>query len=426
MTPPLARRGAWWAIAGVTAAALALRSIGISGQLLIDDDRAVGETALNFLATGWPGPTMWNHPRLRDLLVSASLAALGHGPWGLKLWSVLLGTASVAATGALVLAVSGDAAAAVIAAALLAIDPLHLDFSRQAINDVYSGFFSVAAVLALLRYRSTRAPTWIAAAGLLLGLGIASKWSVAFPVGAAALAVLARELRDAPRRSDAAAEVALFASGLVLLPLAVYLLTFLPWFGRGHGFLEWVRLQHAMAVETATHTGYDGTKLPGYPGEVVSAVRWFTTPVWYVDFVPPPDAPGHPAGVLLSGVANPIACLAALPAAALAGWRAWRARDGAAAWLALLFLGAWLPFVLVPRPVWTNSAVGVFPFAFALVGWAAARAHRRRPVAARALLAGALAISAVLWPAAIGRSNPVTDRVLHALVPARAFDRRMP
>jgi dolichyl-phosphate-mannose-protein mannosyltransferase len=421
---PLAARGAAIALAAVVLAALALRAAGLSGQPLVPDDGAVGQTAVNFVEQGWPEPTMWNHPRLRDLLVYASIQALGPGPWGLKLWSVLLGALSVPALAALVLLLTGSAGAAALAAGLLAIDPLHVDFSRQAINDVYLSAFPVAAIAALLRYRETRAPAWVAAAGVALGLGLASKWSAPFPVGVAAVLVLVPALREAEGWRARTAELALFAGCLVALPAAIYLLTFAPWFSRGHGLVEWLRLQGAMARETATHVGYAGTKLPGYPGEIVSALRWFVSPTWYVDYIPPPPPTPPTEGIFVVALGNPLSWLATLPAAAWAGWRAWRERDAAAGWLLALFLAAYLPFVLVPRPVWPNSALAVLPFQAALVGWAAWRLHRRLALPVRIWAAAALGLAALLWLPAMGLRSPVPDRLVKALVAPETLDPR--
>jgi 4-amino-4-deoxy-L-arabinose transferase-like glycosyltransferase len=423
MTPTApARQRAWIAFGAILAAALALRVAGLSSQPLIADDGAVGQTARAFVEHGWPEPTMWNHPRLRDALVYLSLDALGEGAWGLKAWSVLFGFLSVPAIALLVHLVTGSALAAAFAAALLAVDPLHLDFSRQAINDVYLALFPVAAVVLLLRYRDARAVRWLAAAGVCLGLGVASKWNALFPVAVAAALVLVPALRREPSWRGCAAELAAFAGCLVALPLAIYLLTFAPWFAGGHDLSEWLRLQLVMARETSLHVGYPGTKLPGYPGEIVSALRWFVAPTWYVDYVPP-VAPAA-EGVFVVGVGNPVTWLATLPAAAWAAWRAVRARDGAAGWLLALFLASYLPFVIVPRPIWTNSALSVLPFHAALVGWAAARLHARARTPVRIWAAAALATAAVLWLPALGTRSGPSDRALRALLSPAALDPR--
>jgi dolichyl-phosphate-mannose-protein mannosyltransferase len=419
--PAPAPRSVGLALAALFVGALALRALGLGAQPLIGDDRMVLETARNFVELGWPEPTMWNHPRVRDLLVHVSLGLLGDGPWGIKVWSVLLGALSAPATALLALRLGAGLPGAVIAGAVVATDPLHLDFSRQGINDVYLSTLPVAAILALLRYRERRGVGALIVAGLLVGLGAATKWSAVFPVGAAAGIVLVAVAREQETWRARAAEAALFAACLVAVPAAVYVVTYWPWFSRGHDLAEFLRFQAAIGHETATHVGYPGTKLPGYPGEVVQAWRWFLQPIWFVDVFPHRGA--APEGVeFLSGVANPITWMAALPAAAWAAWRGLRERSAGPGWLVALLAAAYLPFVAVPRPIWTNSAVAVLPFCAAVVGWAAAELRRRRPLPVAIWAIAALLLAAVLCPAAMGRSNRVTDATVRALVSPLAFD----
>jgi dolichyl-phosphate-mannose-protein mannosyltransferase len=421
VSPPGARRRLAIALGAVTIAALALRVAGLGAQPLLGDDALAGLTARNFVRSGWPGPMMWHHPRLRDLLVYSSAAVLGAGPWGLKGWSVLLGTLAVPATGCMVWAARASLPAAVLSAAAVAVDPLHVDFSRQAVNDVYVSFFPVAAIAMLLVYAERRRPMQLVAAGAFLALGLASKWSAAFPV-AAAVALTLPPMLSATSRREKLADLALFGAALVLLPLAMYVLTWWPWFGRGHDLVEFVQFQRAIGREAATHAGAAGTVLPGFPSHLVGAWRWYLQPVWWVDYGTAATRPGGDTGFFLSGIGNPVTWLATLPASAWAALRWLRARDRTAGALLVLWLAAYLPFALVPRPIFANSAVVVLPFSAALVGLAAARLWER----ARALVVGwaavALLASILLWMPAVGRSFGPSDAAVRSMVRSSALD----
>jgi 4-amino-4-deoxy-L-arabinose transferase-like glycosyltransferase len=421
MTPPpawLPRERA--ALAALVLLSLLLRTLGLGDQPLTGDDGLVGMTAINFSQSGWPEPTMWNHPRLRDLLVAASLAIAGFGPWGIRFWSVLFGTGAVLAIGLLVRSVTGHRRAGLLAALLVAVDPLHVDFSRQGINDVYLSFFPLAALLLVWRYRSSRAPALLAAAGLLVGFGLASKWSVAFPVAAAALLLLSDAWR-LPTARERLAELGLVSVCFALLPVALYAATYLPWFARGHSLAEWLDFQRATAIETATHTGY-GNKLPGYLGEVVGAWNWFMRPIYYVDLVPSP-APGQRPGFQV-GLSNPFTWMAVWPSLGLLAFRVRRDRDVGAALVSALFLCSYLPFALVSRPIWTNSSVAVVPVALAVVAVAAASLSERWPRLVAAWLAVALLFAAAAWLPAIGRPSGPGDFLLSRLVPPEAYLRQ--
>ncbi len=419
----MSRRRAVIAIAGVTLVALVLRAVGLGTQPLLGDDVLAGVSAANFVQSGWPGPTMWHHPRLRDLLVYVSVGAFGPTAWGLKAWSVLLGTLSVAATGWLVWLLSASVPAAALSAAIVALDPLHIYFSRAAINDVYLSFFPVAAIGACLVYVERRRPWMLATAGLLLGLGAASKWSVVFPVAASVALTLPACVASQPSRRAKGVEIAFVVGALGLLPIGIYLLTYWPWFGRGHDLAEFVRFHRAMAFEATTHTGL-GTRIPDNPGELIGAWRWFLQPPWWVDYVKP--IPGSSAipqdGLFPSAVGNPLTWLATIPAAAWAAYRWLRARDRVAGVLLLLWLAAYLPFAVVPRPIWTNSAVAVVPFWAALVGWAAGRVWERARAPVVLWAGAALTVALLLWIPATSRSFGPAQSLVRALVTSRAFD----
>jgi len=76
----------------------------------------------------------------------------------------------------------------------------------------------------------------------------------------------------------------------------------------------------------------------------------------------------------------------------------------------------------VPRPIWTNSALAVVPFALGLVGWALHRLHQRFPLPVRLWAGAALLLAALLWPPAMGLTLQPSDAVLRALVSADALD----
>jgi 4-amino-4-deoxy-L-arabinose transferase-like glycosyltransferase len=407
-------------LAAATLVALALRAWGLTDQPVHGDDLLAGATARNFVEFGWPGPTMWHHPRLRDLLVHWSVGALGANPWGLKVWSVLVGTLCVPATGYLVWLVGGSRMGAILAAAIVAVDPLHVDFSRQAINDVYVSFFPVAAIVALLVYANRRRPWQIVVSGLLLALGMASKWSAAFPFASAAALTLPAVVAEAGSRRARVAELSLEFSALVLLPAGVYVLSFWPWFGRGHDLLEFVRFQRAMGAMAASTTGYAGSMAAGYQGYLIGAWRWVVQPVWWVDSIPP--APGGGSILYLTGVGNPLTWLATLPAAGWSAWRWFRSRDRAAGYLLILWLAAYLPFVLVQRPIWANAAVIVVPFWAALVGLAAAHLWERSRILVTAWAALAVLVSLLLWFPVTGTRFGLSDSLVRLLVSPLAFD----
>lgn len=372
-------------LALVTLVAIAVRGWGLASQPLLADDLMSGISAVSFVERGQVGPTMWHHPHLRDLAVYLSTSALGTTKLGLVLPSLVLGVLSVPALALLGRRVAGPAAG-IVAAALLSVEALHVGMSREAVQEVYTAGFGIAATLLVLAFDRTRRPSALLAAGFAFGLGAAAKWSV---VGVAAVAVGWvgwRELRRGGPRREVAARAALVVAALVVLPATVYLLTWTPWFLAGRDLLDWLGLHHAMALEAATHGGFsDAELLLARP-----AATWFVLPTGYAGFA---AGPGGPVPYVF--VTNPAIWLLVLPSAAAVAWSAWRERRAEQALVVAAFAATYLPFVAVARRIWLHSALAAEPFALVLVAVAVTRAAARvtRP---RLALAAFLAVVTVI------------------------------
>jgi len=405
-------------LAAITLAGLLVRSCGLAGQPPLEDDRAAGVTAANFVERGHPGPTMWHHPRLRDLLVYATTSALGETKLGLVLPSLLLGVLSIPIIGLLGRRLAGPAAGTV-AAAFVALDPLHVDYSRQAVQEVYTFFFGAAGVLLALRHAKTRRPAWLLASGVTFGLGAAAKWSVLFPMAVTAAWLVVAQLRDREAsRSATAARIAFTLAALGALPATVYLLTWTPWFVQGRDLRDWLELQRAMAAEARIHAGFNawGLDLPH------EAWRWFVLPVAFADFTFGPAGP-----IPIVAIANPAVWLLTLPAVLQVARRGFRERRPEDALLVALFAGTYLPFLLTSRPIWLHSALAVLPFpliavAALLVGLQRRGARARLAIGAYAAVV--LAVALPLLALATGRAMDIGPlrRLAEFYRPAARFE----
>lgn len=184
-------------VVAIAALGFLLRAYGLSSQPPSADDLDVAVSAERYLEDGHLG-TMWNHPPLRNVLVHLSLSLLGGGAWGLKFFSVLFSTASIVLVAVAARMVFRANIPAYLAALFLALDPLHIDFSRQAIQEVYMPFFSLLGIVLALSYRESRKASLLLLSGISFGCGIASKWYVAFPLLITLLFLGYRLLREPP------------------------------------------------------------------------------------------------------------------------------------------------------------------------------------------------------------------------------------
>lgn len=345
----------------ITAAGAALRGWGLDTQPLSGDDIGSILSAGGYMESGHLGPTMWNHPNLRNILVYLSMSIFG-GVWGVKAASFVLSTLTISLVALVARRIFSNVAVAAMAAFFLAIDPLHIDFSRQAVHEIYMPFFSLAGIYWAFKYRDEGKPFLLILSGLFFGLGTASKWDVAFPLAVTVL-FLALELfkNRSSESGEWLARGIFLCCALIMVPAAVYLLTFTPWFLRGYGMAEWFYLQKAMFIETTTHGGYNP-----YNFEIdYRAYLWFIKPVSFVDIIFSGSMPK-----VLIGISNPFVWLLTIPSMAYLLHKSIGEKCPEYTFLFALFLFTYLPFVATGRPIWAHTAFSVIPFAFMATAYA--------------------------------------------------------
>lgn len=373
----------------------ALRAWGLDGQPFLSDEVYAGFTADNYMERGQIGPLMPNHPNLRSVFVWTSMQLLGRGGMGLRAPSLIMGTMGIFLLGLLVRRLSGSQSAALAAALMLAFDPVHIVFSRQAIQEVHTVFFFLAGTLAFLSSYDDkfelRRPWLIAFSGAVFGLGLASKAHASFPlIVCLAVGIYFGVSRRRP------SETAMVVSSLALLPFAVYLLTFLPWLARGYSLSEWVYMQRELAAMTVMHTGNPMDSMID-----IRPWKWFLKPFMaYGNYT----LTGEESFVTMS-VGNPLVWLLVLPSSVYVSFCSYKERSLPLALLVLFFAVSYLPLALSPRPIWVLSSLAVTPFAFSLVGVSAARIAAGRKTVLRAYLALVILGSMVLYPLCTGHAT---------------------
>jgi dolichyl-phosphate-mannose--protein O-mannosyl transferase len=303
---------------------------------------------------------MWNHPPAGLLGIASGILIWGDNSLGWRFASMLFGAAGIVLTYLLALRLAGERGPALLAAGLLLVDGMYFEQSRVAMLDVFGVVFALAALLSLHDYLERPAGTaaWpIARTGLLLGLALATKWNAAYLSLACGLVVLAREARLGRRGNLASIPL-----GLALVPLAVYVAVYVPFFASGHGIAEWIELQKQIY--------YYHTRLEATHPWSSSFWQWplAVKPVWY--WVSHLDD-GRAANIYAAG--NPVLYWGFLPAVLVLAVRWWRSKPAALAVVLIGFFGQWLPWALVPRIAFAYHFLPAVPF-------------------------GAIALAVVLWP----------------------------
>ncbi|MCW2599567.1 MAG: phospholipid carrier-dependent glycosyltransferase [Frankiales bacterium] len=194
------------------------------------------------------------HPPLGKWLIGVGEWLFGFNTYGWRFSAAVFGTLTVLLVARIGRRMTGSSLLGGLAGLLLALDGLHFVQSRVAMVDVFLCFWIVAAFGALVvdrdqireRLASLGEPDadarlgrrpWRLVAGLCLGAAVATKWSALFPI--VVLLVLALFWEVGARRTTGIAapwRVTLrrttlpYLAVLVLLPIAVYVVSWTGWF----------------------------------------------------------------------------------------------------------------------------------------------------------------------------------------------------
>lgn len=336
-----------------------MRLYGIIEQPPFADEVLMAFTAQGYMEGGQTLPTMPFHPNMRNLLVSASLWLFGQGSIGIRGFSLFFGIFSVPLLGMLVWKITGRRLAASLAAFFLAVDPLHITFSRQAIQETHVLFFALLGVYIVMvfleRESAAKNIFLLPLAGLVFGLGIASKYQAVFPLIICLCIVLYKMLL---RRDAAMAALALLS--FTVIPVTVLAITDVPWFTRGYGLHDWLFMRQAVFERMSSK--YVPALMELNPDR--AAWEWFIKPfTGYSSF-----SISEGKKVLAVGMGNPMVWMLVLPAVAYAAKRSSLRKEGAL--LQAFFWLSYLPFIFTNRPIFFLTALAAAPYAFALVALA--------------------------------------------------------
>ncbi len=343
----------------------------------------------------------WTHPPLGKIFIAAGIMLFGMNPFGWRFVGTLFGILMIPVIYLFAKRMLKHSWLAVVTCLLFTFDFMHFAQTRIATIDVYVTFFIMLMYYFMWRYmemsfydtplRRTFIPLGLS--GLAMSLGIASKWTGIY--AGAGLAVLFfwtiykrfREyrwaLRDPKGMTDGISHEAvirtfkgntgktlLFCVGFfVLLPAAVYLLSYIPYVAAEGGGLRaiWENQQsmltyHGKTVVESTHA---------------YSSRWFQwpimwRPIWYYS--------GTISENLKEGISsfgNPLVWWAGIPAFLYMLWIAFRHRDQRAGFLCVGYLAQLLPWTLVFRTTFIYHYFPDVPFVVLMLGYTIYRLYQK-------------------------------------------------
>ena len=218
-------------------------------------DAGDGSVGMRCTPTGAPGFIV--HPPLGKWAIAAGMRLFGVNEFGWRAAAAVTGTLMVIVLIRVARRMTGSTVLACLAGLLLTVDGLHFVQSRVAMLDIFLAAWILGAFACLVADRDAvrrrLAATaddelggwgprlglraWRIAAGVCLGAGLATKWSavyyavvlvllsIAWEVGARRTAGIRRPVRATVRRTLPGA-----LPVLLVLPLALYVLSWLGWF----------------------------------------------------------------------------------------------------------------------------------------------------------------------------------------------------
>ncbi|MCX6706128.1 MAG: glycosyltransferase family 39 protein [Candidatus Woesebacteria bacterium] len=170
----------------------------------------------------------WTHPPLAKLGMVLGMLVFGENAFGWRIVQAILGVGTVFLIYLISKELFKDKLLSLLSATVFSLDGLPLVMSRIGMNDTYMLFFMLLSLYFFLREKDF----WSA---LTFGLSLASKWSVIWIIPLYFLLWLKRREKFRPS-----------IIWFLVIPPAVYLLTYLPMFLTGHGLNIWWEMQKQM------------------------------------------------------------------------------------------------------------------------------------------------------------------------------------
>jgi dolichyl-phosphate-mannose--protein O-mannosyl transferase len=315
------------------------------------------------------------HPPLSKLIIAAGILLAGDNAVGWRVASGVAGTLLVPVIFALAHTLFRNWAVAALAALLVALDGLVLVESRISKPDILLTLFLFATYAALWQYLRARIDrpggprgrevAWLYLAGLAAGFAVSTKWTAVMSL--VVIPVMLVLLGRWRRIQISGADLRHMAAAFVAIPVAVYMLTYIPYFMLGHGAGDFVKHQISMLRFHATLT-------QGHPYQS----RWWSwplllRPIWYEYRQ---VAPGLHQGILAVG--NPIIWYAGLIAFVIVAVRAVRTRSVPEVFLVAGLVTSYVQYAFISRVLFLYHFLPALPFVIMALAVGLDRVRDRR------------------------------------------------
>lgn len=291
----------------------------------------------------------WTHPPLGKEISALGILAFGNNTLGWRFFQALFGALGVLFIYLLGKNLFGAKSAGLIASLLYSFESFFFVLSRITMVDIFISDFLILASLFIVKYARTRRYLYLVLVGFFCGAAVSVKWSgvyIAEFLGGVALflmyyfEVYSTSSRDRDFIRSVLRIIPRMALAFVVVPLLVYLATYIPFFYHGNSFQDFLNLQNNMY-------GYHGGVTATHPYQS----SWWQWPLMLRPVYLSVENLGEGLNAHIYLIGNPFLWYTGLLFLLLGIFQAVRKETPALLFSVLSVFAYWLPWALSPRKV---------------------------------------------------------------------------
>ena len=302
--------------------------------------------------TGYPPEDFayeWTHPPLGKELSAIGIKIFGDNTFGWRFFQAFFGGLGALLIYLVAKNLFQSKGAGLFAAILYSLDSFLFVLSRITMVDIFMVDFLLLSALFVIKYARSRKTIYLMLAGLFAGASMSIKWSGVyiwiFFAGVSFFIIYYYEVSQSGAKDSSYLKSVLniiprMVVAFVVLPLLVYIATYIPFFYFGNSFMDFLSLQDAMY-------GYHGAVETHHPYES----RWWQWPLMlepvYLHF----DDLGEGIRAHIYMLGNPFIWWTGCVFFVLGAVQALRKENPALIFAVVSVLALWLPWAISPRKI---------------------------------------------------------------------------
>lgn len=275
----------------------------------------------------------WTHPPFAKLIMVGSMLVVGESSFGWRLPAAIFGTGCVYLVYLLTKELFKNEKVSLLAAFLFSLDGLVLVMSRIGMNDIYVVFFILLTILFFLRNK-------IFFASVALGLAASAKWTTLWLLPILFVILILKRKR-----------LTISYLFFLVVPVAIYIASYLPMFTTGHAFDIFWGMQKQMWWYHTRLVATHPFSSPWWSWPVLGRPIWLYTSG---------DHQGMTDNIYAMG--NPIIFWGGLVSIFISVWYALREKSRSLTIVIAAYLGLFMPWAFSPRIMFLYHYFPAVPF----------------------------------------------------------------